>query len=791
MQKNLLLHIFFILGACSSMIFGKTKTFELTINNQTHSLEATDGACAYHWYKNGEEVVGENDHSIVVTESGTYTVVAENLAGEVYQEQAELSVTATGAIIKIYTIGDSTVQDYTAGYYPRKGWGQVLPYFFNTANVQVVNKGAGGTSSKSFYNNHWAAVRNALVAGDFVFIQFGINDRNSADTARYAPTGGVFESYLTKFVNETKAKGAFPVLVATLRRNSWNADGKTVYDAYHDHPVAVRTVAKNLGVPLIDLDAKAKVLMESVGKTYSTRFFYNNYVAGEYTNYPSGNTDDVHFQEMGAIEMAKLVTQGVSELSADANVSKLIPFINPQYQIAVSVNPTGVDSATTRTTTYPQGLTITLKTLPKSKSTFQKWNNASGTQIATSVMTTFVMGTAATSYTAMYKGATLCTATATAGGATTFCQGSNVVLTASTGSSYQWFKDGANITTGGASKTYTATSSGSYTVKITDASNCSATSTAIVVTVTTPTTWYADTDADGKGDPNTKQTACTQPTGYVADNTDQCPTDVNKIAPGVCGCGKTEQSCVDCNNVVNGTATLDNCDRCTGGTTGKTACTASGEAETDACAYEGVTEAINAGFKGASYLNGTNVLGATITFQVNASTAGTKILSFRYANGGANDRAATVSVNGTNLANNLSFPTTGAFTTWKTVDLQVTLIQGNNTIKLTSTLAEGLANIDQIGYVSAGLTKGSCVVTEVVDLSHHREVSIYPNPSNHAFTLDMSQNMDVELINHEGKQVFKHKDIKYLHFGEELSKGVYLLKLINDQKTETYKIVKE
>ena len=444
-----------------------------------HSLIAPEGT-RYQWYLNNIQIEGATEKELHVTSSGFYKVELTTFNGNVIEKNTIVGLTAAGAIIRIFTIGDSTVQDYTTGYYPRKGWGQVLPTFFNTANVSVINKAVGGTSSKSFYNDFWPAVRNGLQAGDFVFIQFGINDRNNADTARYAPTGGVFESYLTKFVNETKAKGAYPVLVATLRRNSWNADGVTVYDAYHDHPVATRTVAKNLGVPLIDLDAKAKVLLESVGKTYSTRLLYNNYLAGEYPNYPNGNADDVHFQEMGAIEMAKLVAQGIRDLSSDPNVSKLIPFLKPEYQIAVAVNPAGADSVTTHTTTYPQGLTITLKTIPKTKSTFQKWNNATGTQLSTATLTTVTSGTATTSYTAIYAGSTACTASITSSTATTFCAGGSIVLTASTGASYKWFNGTTQV---GTAATYTATTTGSYTVEVTSAAGCKATSAVKTITV--------------------------------------------------------------------------------------------------------------------------------------------------------------------------------------------------------------------------------------------------------------------------------------------------------------------
>ncbi|WP_299251918.1 T9SS type A sorting domain-containing protein, partial [uncultured Cytophaga sp.] len=87
------------------------------------------------------------------------------------------------------------------------------------------------------------------------------------------------------------------------------------------------------------------------------------------------------------------------------------------------------------------------------------------------------------------------------------------------------------------------------------------------------TMWYADTDGDGFGDPAVTQLACTKPTGYVADKTDACPTDPNKKVAGNCGCNKIESSCLDCAGVANGTAVLDNCQVCIGGTTNKQECT--------------------------------------------------------------------------------------------------------------------------------------------------------------------------------------------------------------------------
>jgi lysophospholipase L1-like esterase len=368
---------------------------EIIIDSSSQALVAPEGQ-HYQWYENGEQVIGGNTKTLVVTKSGNYTVQVVDEMGRVTEKNITVAVTATGAIYRIFTIGDSTVQDYNAGYYPRKGWGQVLPFFFNTANVQVVNKAVGGTSSKSYYDNQWPAVRDALKAGDFVFIQFGINDA-AADVARHTVPSTTFKAYLTKFVNETKAKGAVPVLVSTLVRNAWNVDGVTVYPAYHDYPVATRQLASEINCPLIDLNLKATALLQSVGKTYSTRFWYNNYLPGEYPNYPNGNTDDVHFQEMGAIEMAKLIVQGVSELSSNANVSKLIPFINPQYPVTVTKNNSSA-GIVTRTTSYPAGPTITLKEIPNTGHVFSKWTDASNTQVSKNPMYTFVMTQNAKTY---------------------------------------------------------------------------------------------------------------------------------------------------------------------------------------------------------------------------------------------------------------------------------------------------------------------------------------------------------------------------------------------------------
>nr|WP_224772556.1 Ig-like domain-containing protein [Pelagicoccus enzymogenes] len=301
----------------------------------------------------------------------------------------------------IYTIGDSTVANYSAGYYPQTGWGQVLGGFFDP-EVEVKNRAIGGTSSRSFYNNHWATVRDELKEGDFVLIGFGINDR-AADEERNT-TGEEFKEFLTLFAAETQAAGAIPVLVSTVRRNAWNGewnggDPTTLYDSYHEHPVMTRELAGELGLPLIDLDLEAGILMESLGPDYTGPFMYMNLGADEY---PIGaKADDVHFQEMGAIEMARLVVEGIESLDTDPNVSALIEWIEPSYEVAVSSNDASM-GIVTRTASYPEGTNVTVKALPADGYELVHWEDASGAVVSTDALMIFTMGAEPLSFHAVF-----------------------------------------------------------------------------------------------------------------------------------------------------------------------------------------------------------------------------------------------------------------------------------------------------------------------------------------------------------------------------------------------------
>lgn len=342
------------------------------------------------WYSVGQNVSDVNIYQTTMPNSNYTLVAAFNGA---------VPLTNTN-LVTLHIIGDSTVADYTAGYYPQTGWGQVFQPFFDDSKVIINNEAFGGRSSKSFYENHWDDVKAKISAGDFVFIQFGINDRNNTDPARYAPTGGVFEGFMTDFANETIALGAIPVFVSTVRRNQWQ--GGEPYDAWHEHPVVTRDLAATLGIALIDLDGKNKTLLETVGEDYANRFYYMGFGANEYPNYLTGKSDTVHFQEAGAVEMARLVQEGITELSTNQALAPLQNALKPVYPLTVS-SPTPTDGMFTTGYSYPAGTPITLKALAHDGSVFTQWLDNNSAQITDETIYQYTVEDSAAEFSAVFN----------------------------------------------------------------------------------------------------------------------------------------------------------------------------------------------------------------------------------------------------------------------------------------------------------------------------------------------------------------------------------------------------
>ncbi|WP_246291015.1 PQQ-dependent sugar dehydrogenase [Lentzea indica] len=124
------------------------------------------------------------------------------------------------------------------------------------------------------------------------------------------------------------------------------------------------------------------------------------------------------------------------------------------------------------------------------------------------------------------------------------------------------------------------------------------------------------------------------------------------------------------------------------------------EAE-NATISQGVVESNHAGFSGTGFVNYNNVAGSYIEYTINAEAGGEHDLTFRYANGTTADRPVSVTVDGAS-AQTVSFPGTGAWTTWQTRTAKVTLKAGLNKIRATATTANGGPNADKLTAVLVG-----------------------------------------------------------------------------------------
>lgn len=232
------------------------------------------------------------------------------------------------AKVKLHTIGDSTMQTYDESSTDKRGWGQMLQQFFDGNLIQVNNRGKSGSSSKSFYceSAYWPTMVAATPSsttigeGDYVVIQFAHNDEKNqgmdgdsvkayyesigeATTAgstdyRGTTASGTFKQYIRKYIDDTKARGAHPIVVtpicrkyfqgtSAIRRNGKHdlgdnfsvltpqgiLTGQSVpaTDDTHDYAQALIDVAAEYDdVPVIDLTTLTAQMYVSYGEAYCT-----------------------------------------------------------------------------------------------------------------------------------------------------------------------------------------------------------------------------------------------------------------------------------------------------------------------------------------------------------------------------------------------------------------------------------------------------------------------------------------------------------------------------------------
>ena len=221
----------------------------------------------------------------------------------------------------LYCIGDSTMANKKdPGKNPEHGWAQVLQPFFSD-NLVVVNKAVNGRSTRSFINEkRWDSIYKKLKKGDYVFIEFGHNDQKIEDSTRYTNPHTAYRYNLIKFVQQTRAKGATPILLTSISRRNFNEKGVLV-PTHGDYPLETRLVAQQYKVPFIDLEYQTELLEKSYGPEKSKEL-HLHFKAAENPYYEKDKADDTHLSLLGATKIAQIVIDQLKALE-DPSVKKL------------------------------------------------------------------------------------------------------------------------------------------------------------------------------------------------------------------------------------------------------------------------------------------------------------------------------------------------------------------------------------------------------------------------------------------------------------------------------------
>jgi rhamnogalacturonan acetylesterase len=226
-----------------------------------------------------------------------------------------------------WLVGDSTVN---VGSAAKRGWGTALPECFNTDAITIENQARGGRSSRTFRaEGAWQEILDKIHPGDYVLIQFGHNDSSPVaeeppinDMTRcrgtFAGTGAEgqevdniltgkrefvysYGEYLRRYVQETLAACATPVIISPIPKRGQFVDGKALRN-WGNYASWAEAIARQLQVPFLDLNERVASKYDQMGKDASSALFM----------------DAVHTCPDGARLNARCVAEGISELSGVA-----------------------------------------------------------------------------------------------------------------------------------------------------------------------------------------------------------------------------------------------------------------------------------------------------------------------------------------------------------------------------------------------------------------------------------------------------------------------------------------
>ncbi|MDP3434535.1 MAG: rhamnogalacturonan acetylesterase [Bacteroidota bacterium] len=229
----------------------------------------------------------------------------------------------------IFLAGNSTVTDQENE--PWASWGQMFPNFLKP-EIVVANYAESGETLLAFKREkRLQKILSQMKPGDYLLMEFAHNDQKPDGNHLDAMT--TYKDELKYFMAEARKKGGKPVLVTSTNRRRFDENGKII-NTLEEYPKAMRQLAKEENVPLIDLNAMSKAFYEALGPEISKKAFVH-YPANSHPGQDKPLADDTHFNPYGAYELAKCVTEGIR-----LTIPELAKFISDDW---VEFNPAQPD----------------------------------------------------------------------------------------------------------------------------------------------------------------------------------------------------------------------------------------------------------------------------------------------------------------------------------------------------------------------------------------------------------------------------------------------------------------
>jgi len=234
----------------------------------------------------------------------------------------------------VYIAGDSTVTDQSADYpyasgTSYAGWGQMLPAYL-TGGAAVSNHAHSGLTTESFREEgHYAIVEKYIRKGDYCLFQFAHNDQK----LNHLKAQGGYRANLERYIQECRQRGAFPILVTPLARNSWKGGDGSYNDLLWEYAEVCKEIGESFHVPVLDLHGRSKAWITQHGREgVRTSFFPDDYT---------------HTNDFGAYRMAGFVADELVRVCKDwPEYQRLAECVtdgfgewNPPAHIALPVKP--------------------------------------------------------------------------------------------------------------------------------------------------------------------------------------------------------------------------------------------------------------------------------------------------------------------------------------------------------------------------------------------------------------------------------------------------------------------